>query len=549
MKQLLLPGILIAALTANGQLVIQNGATFFIGENATVSVQGNVQSAANITAGGSGATLGKLLLNGTSAQTLDMGNFSIPRLEINNTTNVSLANSDAKIGNALEFTAGKLQLGSFNLTIAPGVTYTTPGTGKFIETNGTGQARQQLTADAASPVIVPVGNGTDYTPFSFTNTGSTYSSAYVGVRSTGTAVPTPTRHPRTETYLNTWWNVVKSGITGGTLTGTGTYVDGDIVGTEADLRAVTLTGSTWAYGTGQNAAGNTVSATLGANDANLYAMNRHLLVTPKVFLQGAYNSGTGLMTDAYRTNNLLPTSDPYRNAPYSTAPSPFTHVNNSVTETTVGTPFATNANDNLNIVDWVFVELRNFSSPTQAPVIQTRSAFVTKNGTIVDVDGISPVYFKNVDAGNYAFSIRHRNHLGISTNPNTLVGLSLNNTNFDFTTAAAGALFGTAGTNYASVSGKNVMYAGNAFLNTSVNYLGLNTDRAQLLQIMGNASNAPTPARNITNTSDYQNYAVGDLNFNRVVDYLGLSPDRSYLVSTVLGGSPSTPAKTQALPN
>jgi hypothetical protein len=257
------------------------------------------------------------------------------------------------------------------------------------------------------------------------------------------------------------------------------------------------------------------------------------------------------MKDTYRTPVLiLPNSDPYRAAPYLAA---FPHVGNPVGETVVGTPFADQANANNNIVDWVFLELRGVTGATTAPVLQTRSAFITRNGSIVDIDGVSPIYFKNVDAGsNYAIAVRHRNHLGLSTNPAAPVALGLAATAVNLRTAAAGSLFGTANVNYFTASGNNMLYAGNAFINTTVNYIGLgSTDRAQLLTIMANPSNALTPARALSTVAHYQAYAIGDLNFNKSVDYISLgTPDRAFLISAPLGGVLNpVPAKTQVLPN
>jgi hypothetical protein len=129
--------------------------------------------------------------------------------------------------------------------------------------------------------------------------------------------------------------------------------------------------------------------------------------------------------------------------------------------------------------------------------------------------------------------------------------LGLKTSPFDFTnTANTANYFGTAGTNYTQGGAvpKILLWSGNVFLNSQSNYLGLNTDRAQIITIMANPSNALTPARNITTSGEYQTYGIGDLNFDRKVEYLGLTPDRSFLLSSVLGSSPST-VMNHALPN
>ncbi|MCA0381325.1 MAG: hypothetical protein LCH58_04130 [Bacteroidetes bacterium] len=550
MKQLITIGVTLLSLSAQAQLVVQNGATFFIDAGATVTVQGDVTASANITG------TGKLLMKGTALQNLNLNGFSVPNLEIDNASHVALGGA-GRVEGVLTFTNGKLQLGANNLTVSSAGSFTGAAAGKFVETNGTGELRKELTA--AGSVTLPLGVGSDYTPLQYQLTGGTYTSAFVAGRAINGGHPA--KHPRSTDFLNNYWSLNRSGVAGATVTAVGTYVDpSDVTGTEADLRAMTYNGSTWALGSAQDNAANTVTAAVPTNTGDLYAMNRFVLVSPKAFLQGAFDVNTGLMRDRYRNStgtyspgtlpasNILPTSDPYRNASLSTA---FVHVANSVPETLTSSAVLNDqANSQNNIVDWVFVELRSISSPTVAPVVQTRSALIQVDGDIVDIDGLSPVYFKNIDAGNYAISLRHRNHLGLSTNPAIPVALSLANTNNDLSTAAAGSLFGSASNNYSVTSGKNLLLAGNAFLNTSSNYLGLNTDRAQVLTLMGNAGGSPTPSRILSTGADYFTYGLGDLNMNRTVDYLGLTPDRSFLLSTVLGGVPSpSPAKTQVLPN
>jgi hypothetical protein len=57
---------------------------------------------------------------------------------------------------------------------------------------------------------------------------------------------------------------------------------------------------------------------------------------------------------------------------------------------------------------------------------------------LVDIDGTSPVYFKNVDGGSYNISVRHRNHVGAMTPATVALGLGTP-TPHDFTATAASA--------------------------------------------------------------------------------------------------------------
>lgn len=546
MKSILLSLATVFSLHSFGQLVIDN-ATFFIGEGAVVTVQGNLTTNVAIQAGGAGATLGKIQLKGTSQQQINTNGMVIPRLEIDN-TNHTVLTGDVKVGSMLEFTNGKFQLGNFNFILENAATFTGNGASKFLETNGTGEVRVLTSANVANKEV-PVGSGSDYTPFFYTTAGATYDAgAYVGVRATGSAIPTPVRHPRTESYLGTSWKVSRSGVNNGTLTGRGNYAQSQVTGTEADIVGLFWDGTNWSNAGGtQDAATNMVSANVTGASGEIYGMNKFLLVNTKAILQGAYNAGTGLMAETYRTPSVvLPLTDPYRSAQLSSS---FTHVSNSTAETIDPSVLGNQVNANNNIVDWVFVQLRTITNATTAPVVQTRSALLRRNGEIVDIDNVSPLYFKNVDGGNYAISIRHRNHLGISSNPAVPIALGLAPAAFDFTTTAAGNIYGTAGTNYL-FSTVRQMYSGDVNTNGTANYIGLGaTDRANILLTMANPSNAPTPARAITNAADYLQYGRADLNFDKNVNYIGLgTTDRSYLLSTVLGGTTNA-TKTQLLPN
>jgi hypothetical protein len=200
------------------------------------------------------------------------------------------------------------------------------------------------------------------------------------------------------------------------------------------------------------------------------------------------------------------------------------------------------ANPNDQIVDWMFIELRNKTSNTSAPVVQTRSILVQKDGDLVDIDGKSPVYFKNVDAtSNYVLAVRHRNHIGISSNPVSPLSLGLNTFAFDLTnTANTANIYGTLGLNYtqAGITLKNVLYAGNANFNPNVRYNGPTNDRDYILGSIL-SSNQATVLSNV--------YSQADVNLNRTVRYNGPSNDRDFILSAPLGSNQST-VKNQSLP-
>ena len=122
-------------------------------------------------------------------------------------------------------------------------------------------------------------------------------------------------------------------------------------------------------------------------------------ISPKVFLQGAYNTENDLMRDDLRGDGdisgtqLIPLTSPYTDA----------LVANQSVFTTTG---------NNAIVDWVYVELRDKNNIIS--VVAGTSAFVQRDGDVVGIDGISPLDFV-LDADNYYVSISHRNHIAIAT--------------------------------------------------------------------------------------------------------------------------------------
>jgi hypothetical protein len=131
-----------------------------------------------------------------------------------------------------------------------------------------------------------------------------------------------------------------------------------------------------------------------------------LNLQPKAILQGCYTAATGLMTDNLRTGNHLPTTEPYTALGYPTTEA-------GAATTTAAATFATTGNT--AVVDWVYIVLRNATTPTT--IVKARTGLLLRNGNIVAPDGTSNLTF-NVPAADYKVEIRHRNHLSIMTAAN-----------------------------------------------------------------------------------------------------------------------------------
>ena len=148
----------------------------------------------------------------------------------------------------------------------------------------------------------------------------------------------------------------------------------------------------------------------------------------KVFLQGPYSSGsmnTTLNSGGYLQSETA--SQPYKSVPW-----------NYNGEESVSSDINFFKNHPL-IVDWVLVQLR--TSTVASSTVATRAAFLKSDGTIVDMDGTSPLDFWGTPDGSYYIVIKHRNHLSVMS----ASGVSLPNSSgtvYDFTTSQSQA-YGT----------------------------------------------------------------------------------------------------------
>ncbi len=184
-------------------------------------------------------------------------------------------------------------------------------------------------------------------------------------------------------------------------------------------------------------------------------------VSAKAFMQGPYSSSTGLMADGLRSGGYIPTIEPY------TGMSNFTHKGNGGGEMLDNANVLTITGNNA-IVDWVFIELRDKTTPST--VIATRSALIQRDGDIVETDGTSALTFNDVIAGDYYIAVRHRNHLGFRTaalQTLTTSPLSLNLSDGSNTLFGSGAL--------KAVGSVYVMYSGNGDSNGVVNAVDKNS--------------------------------------------------------------------------
>ncbi len=145
-----------------------------------------------------------------------------------------------------------------------------------------------------------------------------------------------------------------------------------------------------------------------APDMGAIEYNSCSLLDLKVFLEGPLNPATLLMSDSLGLDNLLPETDPYKNAYTVSTPAIFL---------------------NRSVVDWIWVELRDANALTT--IVASQAALLLNTGEVISADGRSLAF--NVGQGNYSIFVKHRNHLAVMS-PQPISFGEGQTTVFDFTT-------------------------------------------------------------------------------------------------------------------
>jgi hypothetical protein len=146
-----------------------------------------------------------------------------------------------------------------------------------------------------------------------------------------------------------------------------------------------------------------------------------------VLLEGPYNGIE--MEPRLNSAGLIPLSQPYNQPPW----------NYPGAESVMAIP-------NMDVVDWVLVELRDAPNPAAAlPAnsVAMQAAFLLRDGSVVGLDGSSVLQFENTISQQLFAIVWHRNHLGIMTGGG--VTASGDVYEYDFSLAASQVHGGSAG--------------------------------------------------------------------------------------------------------
>lgn len=171
-------------LSASAQVDLTNNGIFYItGNTDTVSVTGNFTNASSASLTNNGrfyakqnytnnqastpVGTGELTLNGTGTQYISTTSTSpFYKLTINKASGIATLSSAVTINNTLTFTAGKLSLDNYNMTIGNSAGIVGAGTNTYLIATGSGELKQQIAALESK--TFPVGTAAAYTPVTIT---------------------------------------------------------------------------------------------------------------------------------------------------------------------------------------------------------------------------------------------------------------------------------------------------------------------------------------------------------------------------------------------
>lgn len=240
----------------------------------------------------------------------------------------------------------------------------------------------------------------------------------------------------------------------------------------------------------------------------------------RALLEGPYDGFFG-MHDSLRAKGLIPTIEPY------TALG-FTHAGGGGGETVAQVVLDWLPNG--NVVDWMLLELRSPTDPTQ--LLATRCALILQNGLVVDTSGFTAVTFHALPVGNYHVALRHRNHLGTMT----MMPVSLGGTTaFVDLVQPYTMTYGMDARKY--MFPNMLLWAGDVTHDGTIKYTGAGNDRDPILSAIGGS--VPTATTN--------GYLQEDVNMDGQAKYTGAANDRDIILQNI-GGSVPTAIRTQQLP-
>lgn len=173
-----------------------------------------------------------VVFQGTSSQDIIGETFN--RVEIDNVSGVTIS-GNITINDLITFTNGDLVLGTNNLILENDASTAGASDASHVVTNSTGAIQMKWTSYVGKSFAFPVGDGTNYTPFSLTMNNSAPAGVdpYIAVGVTNSAEP---NHSESD-YLNRYWSVSSSDLTVINYNWSANYIQSDVVGVESSIIA------------------------------------------------------------------------------------------------------------------------------------------------------------------------------------------------------------------------------------------------------------------------------------------------------------------------
>ena len=229
-------------ISSSGKFDLRAGGTLKIGSADGISssgLTGNIQTAIR-----SFSSAANYEYNGTAPQITGNGLPSaVNNLVVNQPNSLTLSN-DIEVNGNIVLASGLVILNSHNLTLSATSTINgTPSSTKMVVATGNGQLRKRFLGIGSFTFPVGDNDGTaEYSPVTLDFISGSFSSAYAGVRLVNAKHP---QNTSTSNYLNRYWTVASSGITGFSCNVTFTYVDADVQpgGTEGSIYGAQYSGS------------------------------------------------------------------------------------------------------------------------------------------------------------------------------------------------------------------------------------------------------------------------------------------------------------------
>ncbi|WP_287603901.1 choice-of-anchor L domain-containing protein [Thiothrix sp.] len=249
----------------------------------------------------------------------------------------------------------------------------------------------------------------------------------------------------------------------------------------------------------------------------------HLSV--RAYLQGAYNTQTGLMTDKLLTKGFLPKPQPFDKLVTSFGYTvfegvpPFNHFGKEVMSDSVKAMPAGNTP-----VDWMLLELRDVDDPVKR--VAAKATLLQRDGDVINAEtGSTNIVFRGVPPGDYYVVLRHRNHIGVMTA--TRLSLTETATVIDFTQPS----YAVYGNNQRYLAGdKAFLWAGDANNSNSVVGSGPGSDANIML---GSLLISPDNTL-VTTHFKMAGYYATDLNLDGLTVFSGPGNDLNLLFGNIM---------------